>query len=98
MAKEFMNNRTGDKITIGGDYQYNAFHKGSAPQRCWHRFKLNAAMENLDIRPGKHILDAGCGSGMLAALIAKENPSVQVTGLDGNADAITFCKQQWKHL
>jgi ubiquinone/menaquinone biosynthesis C-methylase UbiE len=93
-----MNHRTGDKIIIGGDYQYNAYYKGSVPQRFWHKFKISAAMTNLALRPGKNILDAGCGSGMLSAFIAKDDPAIQVTGLDGNAEAIRFCRQQWKDL
>jgi ubiquinone/menaquinone biosynthesis C-methylase UbiE len=103
MAKKSTNGsegdrRTGDKIAISGDYQYNAFYKGSGLQRFWHRFKIYTAITSLDIQPGQHILDAGCGSGMLSALIGKTYPSVQVTGLDGNADAITFCQRQWKDL
>jgi len=91
-------NRTGDKIAIPGNYQYKAFHTGSPLQRAWHRFKLSSAIRNLNILPGQHILDAGCGSGMLSALIGQENPDVSVTGLDGNKDAIAFCRTQWKGL
>lgn len=93
-----MNRRTGDKIAISGNYQYNAYYHGRALQRFWHRFKINTAIKDLDIQPGKNILDAGCGSGMLSAMIAMDNPSVRVTGMDGNTAAIAFCKQQWEHL
>lgn len=90
--------RTGDKISIRGNYQYNAYYKGSALQRCWHRFKISAAIKNLDLKPGQSLLDAGCGSGMLPALVAKDNPSIQITAIDGNTDAIAFCTEQWKQL
>jgi 2-polyprenyl-3-methyl-5-hydroxy-6-metoxy-1,4-benzoquinol methylase len=87
--------RTGDKIAISGAYQYNAFYKGSAPQRFWHKFKLETAMYNLELGDGKKILDAGCGSGMLPALIATKHPAVTIIALDSNPGAIAFCKQQW---
>ena len=90
--------RAGDRIPIPGDYQYKAFHTGSPLQRAWHRFKLLSAIKNLNIRPGQHILDAGCGSGMLSALIGQDNPEVTITGLDGNKDAIAFCRSQWNTL
>jgi len=96
MEKEHANRRTGDKIAISGDYQYNAFYHGSALQRYWHRFKLATAIKNLDPKDGDQVLDAGCGSGILSALIA--SPFVWVTGLDGNPDAIAFCRQKWGHL
>jgi 2-polyprenyl-3-methyl-5-hydroxy-6-metoxy-1,4-benzoquinol methylase len=98
MGEKDINRRTGDKIAIDGDYQYNAFYNGSALQRSWHRFKIGAALQNLDLKPGKQILDAGCGSGILPALVARDHPSIRVTGIDENADAIEFCKQQWKDL
>jgi 2-polyprenyl-3-methyl-5-hydroxy-6-metoxy-1,4-benzoquinol methylase len=98
MEKRNTNRRTGDTIPIDGDYQYNAFYNGSAPQRFWHRFKLTTAIRNLQPEPGAHILDAGCGSGMLAALVAMDNPGISTTGLDGNSLAITFCRRQWRHL
>jgi 2-polyprenyl-3-methyl-5-hydroxy-6-metoxy-1,4-benzoquinol methylase len=90
--------RTGDKIAIPGDYQYKAFYTGSRLQRAWHRFKLSSAINNLNVLPGQHILDAGCGSGMLSALIGQEHPDVTVTGIDGSKDAIAFCRSQWKTL
>lgn len=98
MADEKTNKRTGDKIAISGDYQYHAYYHASAPQRFWHRFKLFTAIANLPAGSGKQLLDAGCGSGMLAGLLATENPEVHITGIDGNKDAVDFCNRQWKHL
>lgn len=93
-----MTRRTGDKISIAGDYQYTALNKGSAPQRFWHRTRLQEAIKDLLIKPGYSILDAGCGSGLLTAFIAEALPSVSITGIDGNAAAIDFCRRQWVHL
>jgi 2-polyprenyl-3-methyl-5-hydroxy-6-metoxy-1,4-benzoquinol methylase len=90
--------RTGDRIAINGDYQHHAFYHAGTLQRFWHRFKIAAAMQNLCPSPGAAILDAGCGSGMLAALLARDNPSIRVTGVDNNDQAISFCRGQWKDL
>jgi 2-polyprenyl-3-methyl-5-hydroxy-6-metoxy-1,4-benzoquinol methylase len=104
-----MDRRTGDRVTIPGDYQYHALYSGSAPQRFWHRFKLTTAIQNLALgskknvpdandRSPMHILDAGCGSGMLSALITAQDPSIRLTGLDANPAAIAFCREKWQHL
>ncbi|MDP4249371.1 MAG: class I SAM-dependent methyltransferase [Bacteroidota bacterium] len=98
MVKENLNRRMGDKIPISGNYQYHAYYNGNPLQRFWHIFKIDVAVNNLDIKPGNQLLDAGCGSGMLSATIAMRNPTVEITGLDGNADAIDFCKNQWSRL
>jgi dolichyl-phosphate beta-glucosyltransferase len=90
--------RTGDKVSIDGNYQYNAYHYGWVVQKYWHRFKLFSAIKNLNIDRSQQILDVGCGSGMLCSIIANDNPSVQITGIDGNPLAIAFCKNQWKRL
>jgi dolichyl-phosphate beta-glucosyltransferase len=91
-----MHFRRGDKVAINGDYQYNAYYYGSLPQQYWNRFKFLAAIENLNIDEAKQILDVGCGSAMLCSIIAKKNPVIQVTGIDENAEAISFCKTKWK--
>jgi ubiquinone/menaquinone biosynthesis C-methylase UbiE len=40
----------------------------------------------LDIRPGTHVLDAGCGIGIETMRLAADHPQAHVTGLDRNAD------------
>lgn len=79
----------GDRIAIGGDYQFNALLHGLAPQRFWHEAKLREAQRWIDPRPGDVILDVGCGSGMLAARLAAA-PATRVIGIDGNPSAIDF--------
>jgi 2-polyprenyl-3-methyl-5-hydroxy-6-metoxy-1,4-benzoquinol methylase len=81
--------RTGDRIAIPGEYQYRALHHGPAPQRFWHRAKLEEALALLRLAPGDRMLDAGCGSGILAAMAA-EVPGTQVLGVDANPAAIEF--------
>jgi SAM-dependent methyltransferase len=87
--------RTGDRIAIPGEYQYRALHHGPAPQRFWHRAKLEEALALLRLAPGDRMLDAGCGSGILAAMaaVASEAPGTRVLGLDANPAAIEFASR-----
>lgn len=90
--------RTGDKVAIDGDYQYNAYYNGNLAQQYWNRFKFLTTIENLKVRDAKVILDVGCGSGILCSLIARTNSLINVIGVDGNAKAISFCKTKWKNF
>ena len=50
---------------------------------------IHAAMRRaLDIRPGMHVLDAGCGIGLEAGRLAALHPRAHVTGLDRSADLL----------
>ncbi|MEA2600667.1 MAG: hypothetical protein QOF89_1659 [Acidobacteriota bacterium] len=91
--------RTGDRIAIAGDYQHRALHLGPAPQRFWHRAKLEEALALLRLAPGDRMLDAGCGSGLLAAMAAESSGAssgVNVLGVDANQAAIEFASSTWE--
>jgi 2-polyprenyl-3-methyl-5-hydroxy-6-metoxy-1,4-benzoquinol methylase len=81
--------RTGDLISIPGDYQYRALCEGLRAQRFWHYNKLSEAVRWLTPEKGDIVLDAGCGSGVLAAQLA-EYPATEVIGIDSNPSAISF--------
>src|SRR5919197_185114 len=50
---------------------------------------IQAAMRRaLDVRPGRRVLDAGCGIGLVATRLAALCPQAHVTGLDRNADLL----------
>ncbi len=86
--------RKGDKISIEGDYQFNAYYSGRRPQRFWHYTKLREAQNELAAGAGDRILDAGCGSGLLAWFLAKDTPA-EVWGTDANPSAIDFCRTKF---
>jgi ubiquinone/menaquinone biosynthesis C-methylase UbiE len=48
----------------------------------------------LDLRPGDHLLDLGCGAGAIAKYIADET-GARVTGLDYAASAIAEARERW---
>lgn len=89
-----MTKRTGDKIVIGGSYQYNAYYNGKPPQRFWHYAKLKEAEKALEIKEGDRILDVGCGSGLLAHFLAK-NTGTHVIAVDANPKAIEFARNKY---
>ncbi len=88
-----MERRTGDTIEIDGAYQYEALHNGRAPQRFWHWAKYDEALRLLAPRRDEHILDAGCGSGVLSDGIAASG--AKVLGVDGNKSAIAFARSRY---
>lgn len=50
-------------------------------------------LQRLDLRPGQHLLDLGCGAGGISRYIA-EQTGARVTGLDYSADAIAVARQR----
>jgi ubiquinone/menaquinone biosynthesis C-methylase UbiE len=49
---------------------------------------LNELLDRLDMKPGQHLLDLGCGAGGISEYIS-DRTGVQVTGLDSSAIAIS---------
>jgi ubiquinone/menaquinone biosynthesis C-methylase UbiE len=87
--------RVGDAIQIPGNYQFRATFEGSAPQRFWHQTRFEVCLDMLEVCPSMRVLDAGCGSGVFADMVAKV-PGTQVTAVDGNPEAISFAQQQFR--
>ena len=87
--------RAGDQISIPGEYQYRSYNAGWAAQRYWHHAKFVEAERCLARVRGDVILDAGCGSGVLADRLAAD-PHIRVLGIDANAAAIDFARHQFR--
>ena len=86
--------RTGDTVSIPGDYQYRVSREGLAPQRFWHQHRFMTCASMLDASAGHRVLDIGCGSGVFANMVA-EREGVHVLGVDRNADAVTFASSHF---
>lgn len=80
--------RDGDAIAIPGDYQARAMESPRAAQRFWHAAKLRVIDRVAPARAGARAADAGCGSGVVAAHLAKTAASV--IGFDSNPSAISY--------
>ena len=51
-------------------------------------------LSQANIKQGQHILDIGCGTGTLVALLKRQYPSVQVVGLDPDPKALRRAKKK----
>lgn len=83
--------RTGDAIRISGDYQHRARTDGPAAQRYWHWEKERMVRKFSAPRPGDLAIDVGCGSGVVADLLA--SMGAETVGVDGNAEAIDYARK-----
>jgi 2-polyprenyl-3-methyl-5-hydroxy-6-metoxy-1,4-benzoquinol methylase len=86
--------RRGDAISIPGDYQLRASQSPNAVQRFWHAAKKLAINQMLPPEGGDHILDAGCGSGVIADYLAASG--ADVTAIDANPEAIRFATSAFR--
>ena len=49
--------------------------------------------DHLDIADGQAVLDAGCGSGWVSRLLARETPGAKVTGIDITPGFVDYAKR-----
>lgn len=88
-----MKAKDADTIKIGGDYQHKALTQGFRAQRFWHHTKMLAIGRHLPAASGDIIFDVGCGSGVVADFLGRSG--AQVTGIDGNPDAIAYARNHF---
>ena len=89
-----MSSRRGDAIPIPGDYQLRASQSPNAVQRFWHAAKKLTIDQMLPPERGDRIVDAGCGSGVIADYLATSG--ADVTAIDANPEAIRFAASVFK--
>ncbi len=80
--------RDGDAIEIPGDYQARAIESPRPAQRFWHAAKLRLIDRVAPARVDARIADAGCGSGVITAHLART--AADVVAFDANPAAIEF--------
>lgn len=83
--------RDADAIAIPGDYQARALESPRAAQRFWHTAKIRLIDRVAPAREGTRVADAGCGSGVIAAHLARR--ASRVVGFDSNPSAVTFASR-----
>lgn len=88
-----MKRRTGDTVTIPGDYQHRALNQGHPIQRFWHASKHLVIDAFLPPAPSDTVVDVGCGSGVISDHLGKSGATV--TGVDANRDAVRFAERQY---
>jgi 2-polyprenyl-3-methyl-5-hydroxy-6-metoxy-1,4-benzoquinol methylase len=85
--------RTGDAISIPGDYQLRAARSSNPVQRFWHATKKIVVDRMLPAAPGEFVIDAGCGSGVVADYLASSG--AEAMGIDANPEAIAFASREF---
>ena len=76
---------------IPGDYQYRALYQGHPIQQAWHQAKLEL-IKTVAFPSGESIvLDAGCGSGVVANFLART--CAKAVGVDLNRRAVEFARR-----
>lgn len=80
--------RDRDAIDIQGDYQARALTSRWAAQRFWHSAKLRIIDRIAPARAESRVADAGCGSGVVAAHLAKT--AAEVVAFDTNPSAVAY--------
>jgi len=53
---------------------------------------LDATLAHLRIEPGAHLLDIGCGTGILLERIAQAQPEAVLTGVDPSPEMLTLAR------
>lgn len=85
--------REGDAISIPGDYQARALESPRAAQRFWHAAKIRIIDRVAPAAPDVRVADAGCGSGVIAAHLART--ARDVIGFDSNPAAVAFATRTY---
>lgn len=80
--------RDGDAIQIPGDYQARALESPRPAQRFWHAAKLRLIDKIAPPQSAARIADAGCGSGVITAHLART--AAAIVGFDANPAAVEF--------
>jgi ubiquinone/menaquinone biosynthesis C-methylase UbiE len=52
-----------------------------------NEFKRRLVQE-MDLRPAERVLDIGCGTGTLAVMLKRAEPSIELLGVDGDPDVL----------
>ena len=91
-----MRRREADAIAIPGDYQARALESPRGAQRFWHAAKIRTIDRVCPARPAARIADAGCGSGVITAHLART--AREVIGFDSNAAAIDYASHAYPAL
>ena len=72
------------------DWDAVTYDRLAAPMTRWGR----AVVDRLDLRGDERVLDAGCGTGKVTAMLADRLPQGEVVALDGSASMIDLARER----
>jgi trans-aconitate 2-methyltransferase len=71
------------------DWDANSYHRVSTPQARW----AEQVLGRLELRGDETVLDAGCGSGRVTAMLLERLPRGRVIAVDGSASMIDAARE-----
>ena len=71
------------------EWDASTYDRVNAPHREW----AVPIIERLELSGDETVLDAGCGSGSVTAMVAEKVPEGRVIGVDGSADMIRVARE-----
>ncbi|HSJ17631.1 MAG TPA: methyltransferase domain-containing protein, partial [Solirubrobacterales bacterium] len=71
------------------DWDAEVYHRVSDPQFEWAK----EVLARLDLRGDELVLDAGCGSGRVTALLAERVPDGRVIGIDASESMVAKARE-----
>ena|SRR5688572_32704974 len=71
------------------EWDASTYDRVNKPHREW----AVPIIARLEITGGETVLDAGCGSGSVTAMLAESVPDGRVIGVDGSADMIRVARE-----
>ena len=77
-------------------YSCALFEDSETPLEDAQKNKYERIANSLDLRDGMHILEIGCGWGGFAEYIAKNYPTVKLTGITISKEQLSYAKERLK--
>jgi trans-aconitate methyltransferase len=73
---------------VGKGFDGEKYEKSSSPQKEWG----NRLIEELELKGSEHILDLGCGNGLITRALAEKVPDGKVLGIDSSTSMLGKAK------
>jgi trans-aconitate 2-methyltransferase len=71
------------------DWDADTYHRVSTPQARW----AETVLERLELRGDETVLDAGCGTGRVTAMLLERLPDGRVVAVDGSASMVEAARE-----
>ncbi len=72
------------------DWDAAAYDRLAAPMTRWGR----AVVDRLDLRGDERVLDAGCGTGRITAMLRERLPTGEIVALDGSGSMVALARDR----
>jgi trans-aconitate 2-methyltransferase len=75
------------------DWDAASYDRLAAPQSRWGR----TVVDRLDLRGDERVLDAGCGTGRVTAMLLERLPGGEIVALDASASMVELARERLGH-